>query len=145
MLEGVAEVLLLDDLDDGDAFNVVGGEWVIYDDTLDGGESTTVPPSWDEAPFASDSPGYGDVGSAAHVSGTTGGVLGHDFVGLDMEETFLLASREEAPHASIDVFSSSSPMGVAVTGKKVGEQASYQTPNGKEMTVEILKIDSYAH
>ena len=84
MLEGVAEVLLIDDFDDGDEINEVGGEWIIYDDVIDGGESTTVPPSWDEAPFESDAPGYGDTGFALHLTGTTGDVFGYDFVGFDV-------------------------------------------------------------
>ena len=83
MLEGIAEAWLLDDFDDGDAINEAGGEWIIYDDTLDNGQSETVPPSWDEAPFQSDAPGYGDAGFAAHMVGTTGNVLGYDYVGFD--------------------------------------------------------------
>jgi len=79
-------------------------------------------------------------GEVAH-----GKVVTVRFAGLDMEETFLLASREEAAHASVEVWSSSSPLGAAVTGKTVGDEASYEAPNGKTMTVEILKVENYTH
>ena len=44
------------------------------------------------------------------------------FVRDDEEVTFLLASREESG-APIDVYSPKSPLGAAITGKKVGEKA----------------------
>ena len=65
------------------------------------------------------------------------------FVEFDDEETFLLGSREEAAHASIEVYSPTSPLGAAVEGKKVGETASYDLANGKKMNVEILKVETY--
>ena len=58
-------------------------------------------------------------------------------------ETFLLGSREEAAHATIDVYSPTSPLGEAVMGKRVGDTATYQLANGKEMSVEILSTDPY--
>lgn len=64
---------------------------------------------------------------------------------LGDDETFLLASREEAEHASIDVYSPSSPLGVAILGKRVGDETSYTLPNGKEMPVRILKVEAYTH
>jgi transcription elongation factor GreA len=64
---------------------------------------------------------------------------------LDEEMTFLLASREEAATASIDVYSPTSPLGQAVLGKRVGESSSYELANGKTMEVEILKVEAYAH
>lgn len=63
---------------------------------------------------------------------------------LDDEETFLLASREEAAHASIEVYSISSPLGAAINGKRVGDEASYETANGKTLTVKILRVEPYA-
>ena len=44
--------------------------------------------------------------------------------------TFLLASREESG-APIDVYSPRSPLGSAISGKKVGETATYNLPNGR--------------
>ena len=58
-------------------------------------------------------------------------------------ESFLLASREEAAHASIDVYSPTSPLGEAVLGKKIGESASYKTPNGRDITVEVVSVETY--
>ena len=65
------------------------------------------------------------------------------FVAFDEEETFLLGSREEAAHASIEVYSPTSPLGAAVLGRKVGDTAVYTLNNGKEMTVEILTVAQY--
>jgi transcription elongation factor GreA len=63
------------------------------------------------------------------------------FEAFDEEETFLLGSREEAAHASVEVYSPSSPLGQAITGKHVGDEASYTTPNGKHMTVTIVRVE----
>jgi transcription elongation factor GreA len=63
------------------------------------------------------------------------------FAGDDDVETFLLGSRELlALDASvhIDVYSPQSPLGAAILGKKKGEKASYEAPNGKDVTVEIV-------
>jgi len=65
------------------------------------------------------------------------------FPAWDEEETFLLGSREEAAHASIEVYSPTSPLGGAVLGRRVGESATYTLANGKEMTVEILSVTAY--
>jgi transcription elongation factor GreA len=60
----------------------------------------------------------------------------------DDEVTFLLASREESG-SPIDVYSPRSPLGSAISGKKVGETATYTLPNGKAATVEILEAVPY--
>jgi transcription elongation factor GreA len=65
------------------------------------------------------------------------------FPAWDEEETFLLGSREEAAHASIEVYSPTSPLGAAVLGQRVGDSATYTLANGKEMTVEILTVTPY--
>jgi transcription elongation factor GreA len=64
------------------------------------------------------------------------------FQGNDDEVTFLLASREESG-APIDVYSPRSPLGQAISGKKVGESATYNLPNGRAATVEILEAVPY--
>ena len=64
------------------------------------------------------------------------------FQGDDDEVTFLLASREESG-APIDVYSPRSPLGSAISGKKVGETATYTLPNGRAATVEILEAVPY--
>jgi transcription elongation factor GreA len=58
------------------------------------------------------------------------------------EVTFLLASREESG-APIDVYSPRSPLGSAISGKKVGDIATYTLPNGRATTVEILEAVPY--
>ena len=65
------------------------------------------------------------------------------FVRDDEEVTFLLASREESG-SPIDVYSPKSPLGAAITGKKVGEKASYSLPNGRQISVEIIDAVPYA-
>ena len=64
------------------------------------------------------------------------------FVRDDEKMTFLLASREESG-AAIRVYSPRSPLGAAINGKKVGEQATYALPNGRTNTVEILEAVPY--
>jgi transcription elongation factor GreA len=65
------------------------------------------------------------------------------FTGDDEEVTFLLASREESG-SPIDVYSPRSPLGAAITGKKVGDTATYSLPNGRSATVEIIDAVPYA-
>ncbi len=64
------------------------------------------------------------------------------FAGDDEEVTFLLASREEVG-TPIDVYSPKSPLGAAINGKKVGDNATYTLPNGRSTTVEILDAVPY--
>ena len=60
----------------------------------------------------------------------------------DEEMTFLLGSREEAAHASIDVYSPTSPLGMKVNGKRVGDVDFYEV-NGKKVPFEILAVTPY--
>jgi transcription elongation factor GreA len=56
-------------------------------------------------------------------------------------EQFLLGSRELLSMDStveIDVYSPTSPLGAAIAGKSVGDTVSYETPNGKSLSVEIV-------
>jgi transcription elongation factor GreA len=64
------------------------------------------------------------------------------FEGDDEEVTFLLASREESG-SPIDVYSPRSPLGSAINGKKVGDNATYTLPNGRSSSVEILDAVPY--
>lgn len=58
--------------------------------------------------------------------------------------TFLLGSREIADDASdIDVYPATSPLGAAILGAKVGDKVSYTAPSGKEIAVEITKVETY--
>ncbi|GGR16378.1 transcription elongation factor GreA [Streptomyces netropsis] len=55
---------------------------------------------------------------------------------------FLLASREYAS-SDIETYSPQSPLGTGVNGKKIGEDAEYELPNGKKAKVRILEAKPY--
>ncbi|MCZ4513264.1 transcription elongation factor GreA [Streptomyces sp. ActVer] len=57
--------------------------------------------------------------------------------------TFLLASREYAS-TDIETYSPQSPLGSGVNGKKIGQDAEYELPNGKLASVTILEAKPYA-
>lgn len=60
------------------------------------------------------------------------------------EETFLLANREfEVGTGDLDVYSGDSMLGAAILGLKIGEKTSYVAPNGKEIPVEIIAVNTY--
>jgi len=62
-------------------------------------------------------------------------------------ETFLLGSREvlgvDDSLEDIQVYSPQSPLGSAILGKKVGDEASYDAPNGKSISVTIVKVKPF--
>jgi transcription elongation factor GreA len=60
------------------------------------------------------------------------------------EEVFLLGSREIATGSELDVYSEASPLGSAIIGLKEGEKTSYTAPNGREIAVEVVKVETYA-
>ncbi|MEH6375992.1 transcription elongation factor GreA [Streptomyces sp. KLMMK] len=62
----------------------------------------------------------------------------------DADDTleFLLASREYAS-SDIETYSPQSPLGSGVNGKKIGEDAQYELPNGKKAMVRILEAKPY--
>ena len=72
-----------------------------------------------------------------------GMVVTVNFPDLDDTETFLLGSREEAAHTSIDVYSPTSPMGAAVLNQEVGAKISYETPSGKTLRIVIVAAELY--
>ncbi|MBF6049961.1 transcription elongation factor GreA [Streptomyces sp. NRRL B-1677] len=63
----------------------------------------------------------------------------------DVDDTmeFLLASREYAS-SDIETYSPQSPLGSGVNGKKIGEDAQYELPNGKKAMVRILEAKPYS-
>ena len=63
-----------------------------------------------------------------------GMVVTVDMFGDDL--TFLLGSREIAD-GDLEVYSEKSPLGAALNGKKVGDTATYEAPNGKTIEVTI--------
>ncbi|NGN63772.1 transcription elongation factor GreA [Streptomyces sp. A7024] len=56
---------------------------------------------------------------------------------------FLLASREYASSA-FETYSPQSPLGSGVNGKKVGEDAAYELPNGKQAKVKIIEAKPFS-
>ena len=84
------------------------------------------------------------VGAPARTEGVVGPgmTVTIRFVGDDEQVRFLLASREESG-SPIAVYSPRSPLGAAIIGKKVGEKATFATPNGRTSTVEILEAVPY--
>jgi transcription elongation factor GreA len=56
--------------------------------------------------------------------------------------TFLLGSREIADD-DLDVYPATSALGEAILGLKVGEKTTYTAPNGKEIAVEVTKVETY--
>ena len=59
------------------------------------------------------------------------------------EEVFLLGNREIAVDSDIDVYSEASPLGAAILGLTEGAATSYVAPNGREIPVEIIKVETY--
>ncbi|OBB44570.1 MULTISPECIES: GreA/GreB family elongation factor [unclassified Mycobacterium] len=57
-------------------------------------------------------------------------------------ETFLLGIRGTEP-AEIEVYSPSSPLGVAILGARPGERRMYTAPTGKELRVTLLAARPY--
>lgn len=63
-------------------------------------------------------------------------------VELDVDgdhEVYLLGSREDQ-HDQLEILSASSPMGQAIAGARVGDRASFTTPTGVEVAVEVTAI-----
>ncbi len=85
------------------------------------------------------------VGEAPASNGVAGpGMLVEvRFDGDDDIETFLIGSREEAETAGVEVYSSASPLGKALTGKREGEVAEYETPNGRTIKVALVSAKPF--
>ncbi|NNM46632.1 transcription elongation factor GreA [Knoellia koreensis] len=69
-----------------------------------------------------------------------GMVVTVDMFGDDV--TFLLGSRE-IEDSDLEVYSEKSPLGAAINGKKVGDTASYEAPNGKTIKVKVKDAKPY--
>jgi transcription elongation factor GreA len=84
-----------------------------------------------------------NVGAAAADNGVVeqGMVVTADVAGDQMR--FLLGSREVSDD-SMDVYSEKSPLGSAIVGLRIGDQSSYEAPNGQQVTVKIVDAKPYA-
>lgn len=85
------------------------------------------------------------VGEAPVTDGIAGPgmVVTVDF-GEGLVEKFLIGSREDATREGIEVYSSRSPLGLAITGKQAGEEVSYHLPSGKKTTVRVLDVERFS-
>ena len=84
----------------------------------------------------------GVVKQGLMVSCTLNGRESEFFLGS--QEIFEGTKHEAAiDEGDLDVYSPDSPIGKVVLGKKVGDTATYTTPNGKDITVEILGISEF--
>ena len=61
----------------------------------------------------------------------------------DDQETFLLGSREEGAHGTLQVYSPQSPLGQAISGASKGESREYALPNGRMQKVTILEATPF--
>ncbi len=64
----------------------------------------------------------------------------------DDTDTFLLGSRELVgldDSVDLAVYSPQSPLGSAINGKKIGDEVSYEAPNGKQISVTIIEAQAY--
>ena len=60
------------------------------------------------------------------------------------ETRFVLGSREIiAPGSDLTVYSPTSPLGEAISGRSAGTTTSYTAPNGKEISVTITAVEPY--
>ena len=60
------------------------------------------------------------------------------------EMTFLFGNREIAGDSDLDVYSRDSPLGQAIDGAKTGDSLSYEAPNGKQISVEIVSAKPFS-
>lgn len=71
----------------------------------------------------------------------TGMIVTIKFAGDSDTETFLLGSRELLAlddSVEIDVYSPQSPLGAAISGKRKGDKATFDAPNGSSVEVEVI-------
>jgi transcription elongation factor GreA len=85
------------------------------------------------------------VGAAPVTEGVAGPGMVVEVEFSDGErERFLLGSREEGGLGNgLTVYSPQSPLGRALTGRRVGDETTYELPNGSTMAVRLLSADPY--
>jgi transcription elongation factor GreA len=70
---------------------------------------------------------------------SVGRTVSVEFNGGDQED-FLLGLRVEEAPEGVEVLSPSSPLGAALIGKRVGDDVTYSTANGRSITVTIADV-----
>ena len=77
------------------------------------------------------------------TNAATGTVITVKFAGDDETEKFLLGSREIAGSTGLTVYSPESALGAAIMGAKPGATVTYQAPNGRDISVEVVGIEPF--
>ncbi|SFE19580.1 transcription elongation factor GreA [Blastococcus tunisiensis] len=72
-----------------------------------------------------------------------GTVITIKFTGDDDTEKFLLGSREIAGTTELTVYSPESAMGAAIMGAAPGSTVTYQAPNGRDISVEVVAVEPF--
>jgi transcription elongation factor GreA len=77
------------------------------------------------------------------TNAATGTVITVKFAGDDDTEKFLLGSREIAGTTGLSVYSPESALGAAIMGAEPGAKVTYQAPNGRDISVEVVGIEPF--
>ena len=77
------------------------------------------------------------------TNAATGTVITVKFAGDDETEKFLLGSREIAGSTGLTVYSPASALGSAIMGAKPGATVTYQAPNGRDISVEVVGVEPF--
>ena len=72
-----------------------------------------------------------------------GTVITVKFAGDDETEKFLLGSREIAGTTELAVYSPESALGSAIMGAAPGTTVTYQAPNGRDISVEVVAVEPF--
>ena len=80
---------------------------------------------------------------ATATNAALGTVITVKFDGDDETEKFLLGSREIAGTTELTVYSPESALGSAIMGAAPGTTVTYETPNGKTMSVEVVGVEPF--
>ncbi len=84
-------------------------------------------------------PAGGDAGLAG-----AGMVVTVRFAGDSDTERFLVGSRETVGESNLQAYSPQSPIGGAVTGHRAGDTVTYETPTGKELSLELVAVEPWS-
>ncbi len=77
------------------------------------------------------------------TNAVTGTVITVRFAGDDETEKFLLGSREIAGTTDLAVYSPESALGSAILGSAPGTTVTYQAPNGRDITVDVVAVEPF--
>ncbi len=65
------------------------------------------------------------------------------FQGDEETEKFLLGSREIVGTTGLQVYSPESALGSAILGAAPGATVTYQAPNGRDITVDVVAVEPF--